>query len=94
MPGLSLDDLKLFAESLLLDDLKLIAKSRRIKGYKSMSEKRLLSSLSKPKIDNERLKNIREDLNRARRKFSKSKIKEIRKNLYERESNKIFQHKK
>ena len=82
MLGLSLDDLKLVAKSLSLDDLKLIAKSRGIKGYKIMSEKRLLSALSKPKIGNERLKKIREDLNKSRQKFSKSEIKEIRKNLY------------
>ena len=48
-----------------------------------MSGKRLLSALSKPKIDNERLKKIREDLNKSRHKFSKSEIQEIRKNLYE-----------
>ena len=36
---------------LSLDDLKLIAKSRGIKGCKNMSEKRLQSALSKPKID-------------------------------------------
>ena len=88
MSGLSLDDLKLFAESLSLDDLKPIIKSRGIKGYKNMSKERLLSSLIKPKIDNERLKNIREDLNKLRYKFSKSKIKEIRENLYEIENNK------
>ena len=34
------------------------------------------------------MKNIREYLNKLRHKFSKSKIKEIRKNLYEIESNK------
>ena len=73
---------------LSLDGLKLIAKSRGIKGYKNMSGKRLLSALSKPKIDNERLKKIREDLNKSRHKFSKSEIKEIRKNLYEIESKK------
>ena len=81
MSGLSLDDLKLFAESLSLDDLKPIAKSRGIKGYKNMSKKRLLSSFIKPRIDNERLKNIREDLNKLRYKFYKSKINEIRINL-------------
>ena len=75
MLGLLLDDLKLVAESLPLDDLKLIAKSRGIEGYKNMSEKRLLSALSKPKIDNERLENIREDLNKSKHKFSKSEIK-------------------
>ena len=81
MSGLPLDDLKLFAESLSLDDLKLIAKSRGIKCYKNMSKKRLLSSLSKPKIDQEKLKNIIEDLNNLRHKFSTQKIKEIEKSF-------------
>ena len=94
MSGLSLDNLKPVIESLSLDELKLIAKSRGIKGYKNMSGKRLLSALSKPKIDNERLKKIREDLNKSRHKFSKSETKEIRKNLNEIVSKKIFQHKK
>ena len=53
-----------------------------------MSEKRLLSAFGKPKIDNERLKKIRGDLNKSRHKFSKSEIKEMRKNLYEIESKK------
>ena len=73
---------------LSLDDLKLIAKNRGIKGHKNISEKRLISALSKPKIDNERLKRIRKGLNKSRYKFSKSEIKEIRKNLYEIESKK------
>ena len=72
MSGLSLDNLKLVIESLSLNELKLIEKSRGIKGYKNMSGKRLLSALSKSKIDNERLKKIREDLNKLRHKFSKS----------------------
>ena len=72
MSGLSLDDLKPVIESLSLDELKLITKSRGIKGYKNMSEKRLLSALSKSKIDNERLKKIREDLSKLRHIFSKS----------------------
>ena len=88
MLDLSLDDLKLVIKSLSLDELKLIARSRGIKGYKNMSKKRLLSPLSKPKIDNERLKEIREDLNKSGHKFSKSEIKEIRKNLYEIENKK------
>ena len=58
-----------------------------------MSKERLLSALSKAKLiennfDNERLKKIREELNKARHKFSKSKIKEIRKNFYEIENKK------
>ena len=59
-----------------------------------MSDKKLLSTLSKPKIDIKRLKKIREDLNKSRHKFSKSEIKEIRKNIYETKSKKKFQHKK
>ena len=39
-------------------------------------------------FDNERLKKVREDLNKSRHKFSKSEIKDIRKNLYEIESKK------
>ena len=75
---------------LSLDDLKLIAKSRGIKGCKNMSAKRLLSALIKPKIDNERLKKIREELNKSKHKFFKSEIKEITKNLYEVKSKKNF----
>ena len=86
MLGLLLDDLKLVSESLSLNDLKLIAKSRGIIGYKNMSEKRLLSAFTKPNIDNERLKKIREDLIKSRHKSSKSEIQEIRKNLYKIES--------
>ena len=88
MSGLSLDNLKPVIESLSLNKLKLIAKSRGIKGYKNMSGKRLLSAPSKPKIDNERLKKIREDPNKSRHKFSKSEIKEVRKKLHEIESKK------
>ena len=77
---------------LSLDELKLVTKNRGIKDYKSMSKERLLRALSKPKLiknnfDNERLKKIR-DLNKSRHKLSKSKIKEIRKNLYEIENKK------
>ena len=68
-------------------------KGRGIKDYKSISEKRLLRALNKPKLiknnfDNARLKKIWEDLNKSRHKFSKSEIKEIWKNLYEIESKK------
>ena len=55
-----------------------------------MSEERLLSEpkLIKNNFDNERLRKIREDLNKSRHKFSKPKIKDIRKNLYEIENKK------
>ena len=91
MPDLALDELSMLG--ITLDKLKLVAKSSSIKGYKSISEERLLRALNKPKLiknsfDNERLKKIREDLNKSRHKLSKSEIKEIRKDLYEIESKK------
>ena len=70
-------------QNLSLNELKLVAESRGIKGYKSMSEERLLSALSKSKLvesknsfDDKRLKRIWET-----ERFLKPKIKEVRKNL-------------
>ena len=60
-------------QNLSLNELKLVAESRGIKGYKSMSEERLLSALSKSKVvesknsfDDKRLKKIKEDFNKLR----------------------------
>ena len=57
--------------------------------------KRLLSVPSEPELaesennfDNERLKKIRKEFNESRYKFSKSKINEIRRSLYEIENKK------
>ena len=80
-------------------ELKAIVKIRGIKGYRSMSEDELLSALfsskpvkkdEKPKTDfyKERIERIRKEFNESRHKFSKSKINENRKNLYEIESEK------
>ena len=75
--------------------MKLVAKSRGIKGYKRLSKEKLVSTpnesesvesataLSKKSFDDERLKKIRKDFNELRDRFSKSQIKEIRKNLYD-----------
>ena len=71
----SLGKLKQVAERLTLDGLKLMAKNRGVKGYKTLSEKRLLNAIIKPESHNERLKNIRKDLNKSRHKFFKSEIK-------------------
>ena len=80
-------------------ELKAIAKIRGIKGYKSMSEEELLSALtsSKPVKEGKRPKpiffkarreKIRKEFNESRYKFSKLKIKEIRKIHYEIENEK------
>ena len=61
---------------------------RESRGYKSISKKKLLSALdesesagSENNFDNARIKNIREDFNKLRDKFPKSKRKKIRRNL-------------
>ena len=80
-------------------ELKAIAKIGGFKGYKSMSEDKLLSALTsskpvrkgeKPKTNfsKARIFNEFNEFNESRHKFSKSKINEIRKNLYEIENEK------
>ena len=79
-------------------ELKAIAKITGIKGCKSMSEDELLSTLNSSKpvkkcknkktIYKSRIKKIRKEFNESRHKFSKSKINEIRRNLYEIENEK------
>ena len=84
---------------LSLEELKAVAKIRGIKGYKIMSEDKTLSAfnLSKPakrgkkpkaNFSKGRTENIRKEFNESRHKFSKLKIKEIRKNLYKIENEK------
>ena len=83
-----LQDLKLSSE-----ELKSMAKIRGIKSSKSMSENEILSVLTSSKTVKKskktktnffkvRIENIRREFNKSRYKFSKLKIKEIRKNLY------------
>ena len=73
--------------NLSLNELKQITKIRHIQGYNNVSKERLLSILSGSEsvksLDNIKTKKIREDFNISRHKFSKSEIKEIRKNFYE-----------
>ena len=88
----SLKDLHLPLEE-LKEIAKLLARKRGIKGYNSMPEDRLISALisskpvkksEKPKINfsKARIGKIRKAFNESRHKFPKSKINEIRRNLY------------
>ena len=75
---------------------------RHIKGQKSISKERLLSALdesesagSENNFNNARIKQIKEDFNKLRDRFSKPKIKEIIRNLYEKNKTKrIFLNQK
>ena len=60
-----------------LDELKLVAESRNIRDYKNKSKKDLIKVLSEPKpkikIDKKKLEEIRKDFYELRHKFSKKK---------------------
>ena len=67
----------------MLKKLKLIAENRGIKGYDSMPKDELLSALKASELLKERVEEIREKRKELSNKFSKSKINEIKRNLYE-----------
>ena len=77
--------------------MKLIARNRRINGSRTMSKERLLSPLNEPvsvksekNFDDVRIKKSRKDFNELRDRFLKSRIKQIRRNLYEIEKRQSF----
>ena len=80
-------------KSLPKNELEQIAEMRRIKNYKNMSNEELLiaflksvqnhAGLYKSKSNNAEIEKTRKFFNEIRNKFSKSVIKEIRKELYE-----------
>ena len=86
--------------NLSINELKQIAKMRLIKGYNNMSEESLLSVLSESEsakyhtkyhiTDHTKMKKIRKNFNKLGERFSKSKIKELRKNFYEIENKNNF----
>ena len=71
--------------SLPLDELKLVPKNRGIKDYENKCEDDLIKILSEPKtkttLSKKGIEDIRKDVNKSRRIFSKSKIKQFRKGL-------------
>ena len=72
--------------NLLLNYLKIIGKNRGIKDYKNKSKDKLTKILSEPEPKTS-IEKIRKKINESRDRFFKSKIKEIRRNLYEIETN-------
>ena len=68
--------------NLSLNELKLIAKSRGVRDYKNKSKDEWTKVLSESELKIN-IKNIRKKFTESRGRFSKSKIKEIRRNLYE-----------
>ena len=76
--------------NLSLNELKQIAKMRRIKGYKNISKERILNALdeseSAKSLDNAKIEKIKKDFNKLTDRFLKPKIREIRKNLYEKKN--------
>ena len=72
--------------NLSLNELKLLAKYRGIKYYENKSEDSLIKMLNettKRSLSKKKIEDIRKDFNKSRHIFSKSKIKQIRKSLYD-----------
>ena len=73
--------------NLSLDELKLVAQSRNIRDYENKSKKDLIKVLSKPKpktkINKKELEEIRKDFHKLRHKFSKKEIGKYREAFYD-----------
>ena len=84
--------------NLSLNELKLVAKSRNIKNYKNKAENDLIKILSKLKskinLSKKKIKDIKKDFSELRYGFSKSKINEFKRSLYNIKTKKIFLHQK
>ena len=73
--------------NLSLNEWKLVAKSRSVKDYKNESEKDLIKRISQPKpkvnASKNKIKEIKKDFREVRYGFSKSKVNEFRRSLYD-----------
>ena len=87
MESIKLGDSYLSKEE-LKDVMQLVAKKRNIKNYKSKSNDKLYKYFKKQSKNKERIDNISEDLKDLSYKLSKSKLKDIKKNLYNIENRK------
>ena len=96
MDNLNLADLNLSKED-SRDIIELLARNRTIKKYKRKSNDKLLQAIKENENNQqqsknkERIDNIRKDLKDLSHKLSRSKLKEIRKSLYNIEKRKQFE---
>ena len=73
----------------LKDIAKLLAQKRGVKDYENMSNDKLLSALKASKNENKaRIDKIRQEIKELDHKLSRKELKEIKKNLYEKENKK------
>ena len=100
MENLNLADLKLLQEE-SRDIIEFLAKKRNIKNYKRKSSNELLHAMKEnnqqQKIESKnkkRINTIMEELKDLSYKLPRSKLKEIKKNLYNIEKRKQFESKK
>ena len=96
MDNLNLADLNLSLEE-SRDITEFLAKKRNIKNYKRKSSNELLRDIKENKSNQKQSKNkekidiIREELKKLSYKFSKSELREIKKNFYNIEKRKQFE---
>ena len=96
MDNLNLADLNLSLEE-SRDITEFLAKKRNIKNYKCKSSNELLRDIKENKSNQKQSKNkekidiIREELKKLSYKFSKSELREIKKNFYNIEKRKQFE---
>ena len=80
--------------NLSLDELKLVAESRNIRDYENKSKKDLIKAFSEPKpkikIDIKKFEEIRKYFDELRHKFSKKEIEKYRKAFYDIENYKYL----
>ena len=95
MLNLSLKELKLIKENRGIKDFKSMSEDRLLSAFKASeslkeSEKKIDDKKPKINFSKPRIEKIRKEINESRYKFSKLKINEIRRNIYELENEKNF----
>ena len=76
------------------DIIEFLAKKQNIKNYKRKSDNKLLRTIKRNNQNRKRIDTIKEELKESSYKFSRSELKEIKKNLYNIERRKKLESKK